>query len=169
MKKLTAIIIALLATVAVADAQNVFVDTVIGTYQSASCNAVVSDESPCNSGPEKFISFLADWNTNPEFRKERLKVTAYTPGMPGDTPEEQLEDMTKSLEFLQYYVPIPLRAHKTVKADGCETLATFFAVSADTVGFVNTIECGDEGGSAGTLGFVRVDGKWYLSCIALAG
>lgn len=149
---------------------NIFTDNDEIVYSPADCEAVTSATSACNAGDETFCAFLGRWNSDAGFRRERLRVTANTPDFLGDTPAERLKAMTESLDYFDGYVPVPLAHHPSARQEEeCESMATFFGVAADTVGYINTIECGEEGGSAGILGFERIDGKWYLTCIALAG
>jgi len=153
----------------VATADNPFYDTPSG-YQTKSCALVASATSACNQGTEPFSVFIKKWNTSAQFRENRVKVTANTPEYIGDTPSERKQALINRLEFLESYIGgFPLKPHKLRKSNGCRSYATYYTVTADRVAFRNSEECDEFGGSAGMVGFERIEGKWYLTYIELAG
>lgn len=151
-------------------AGSLFTCTEVTSYQPQSCNLVLSQSAACNKGDEPFSSFIKKWETDESFRKSRLTCSGNTPEFLGDTDEERKENMLGQLAYVEDYIGgYPVRPAKKHRAYGCTRFATYFAVTADTVGFHYESECGEEGGSTAILGFERINGKWYLSCLALAG
>lgn len=167
---LTSVAIALCLS---ASAESIFTCSEITGYKPRSCSLVNAKTSACNQGAEPFSVFIQKWNSDAEFRKARIAYSANTPDFLGDTEKECIDNMMNQLSFAESYVGgFPIKAAKKHRDRyGCSAYATYFAVTADTVGFRYEYMCEGEdgGGSAGILGFERINGKWQMTCLALAG
>lgn len=119
------------------------------SYLAKQSNLVTAATSSCNQGKEPFITFLKKWNTSSEFRKERIK-TVSTEFMSADDSREMI---LNSLKFLADYKVLPVAANAAKKR-------TFYAVDANHVGF-HQAGC--------MIQFQRIDGKWYVISLGLAG
>ena len=155
-----------------ARAENPFFQDVFD-YQSKSCQAVTSATSACNKGAESFSSFIKRWNSSKTFRKTRVAVTANTHSFSGATTKS-----AKKKEILEYLDMasgmLPLKVYKSRISNDCKEYATWFGVTANRVGWKFSEDCSidpesDFGGSDAVFGFERIGGKWYLTCILLAG
>lgn len=113
----------------------------------------MSPTAACNQGEEPFKDFIRKWNASEALRKERVYAE-----------EGDIDIYRYQLDGLEVYGVLPVAAGKSVfvKTGGgkMRTYRSFYNVTANTVGFCQ------EGCN---LNFARIDGKWYLVFIGLAG
>ncbi len=149
MKKLFLAIAIVVTTALAASAQNKehFYDKGFPErYLATQSKLATSPTSPCNKGEEPFITFLKKWNTDAAFRKERVKTDEI------NAPYDK-EKILNQMPYIKQYKALPVAAN-------ARTGSTFFAVAADYVGFHF---------SSGYIFFQRIDGKWYVIDLGLAG
>lgn len=160
---------AIIGTSVSAAADSIFFEKAPQSYQPKNSAAAVAPGSACNQGSEPFTTFLKSWNKSAAFRAERLRLTANTPEYFGSDADrmQYLRDQVKVMT--DGYVTLPLKAHRKVRRNGGVIWASYFAVGANHVGFAEYSDYGDSGGGGAILGFERIDGKWYLTCLMLAG
>lgn len=148
MKRILFLLVTLFLTLA-ASAQK-WMDSVPETYQTKDCQEVASASSACNQGEEPFSAFLRKFNMSPRYRESRIKFT-------DNTLEFLREDnmFATMLSHLKDYGVLPLRAVKSKSR-----LATWHNVSENMVCYY---------GPGVLLCFERIDGKWYVTGVNLAG
>lgn len=126
------------------------------------CAKVTSATSQCNTGTEPFSQFLLKFKTDRAFRHSRINV-AEEYGNPEWMAENSnmIKEWTDSFKF-----PVYQRKTKCNKS-----YATWYGVEKDIVYYVeNEVRpCADECGSTVLIIFRRIDGKWYLTNMMLAG
>lgn len=130
---------------------------------------VKNPASPCNTGEEPFSVFIKKFNTDAAFRAERTKVH-WTSVFYDDSTEraqEHLKSFSKT-EVLTEYSALPVAPQPLTRKRGVTMFKTYFVVGKDRVGFYVTSE-GSEFGSGATLGFIRDNGKWYLTYVQICG
>lgn len=122
------------------------------SYSAKQSALAIAPTSACNKGVEPFTSFLKKWNTNATFRKERVM------GLSDDwnSAEENKQNILNGLNYLTDYKVLPVAA----KPGKYGTFRTFFGVTANTVGYSK---------EGVMIHFQRVDGKWYVTFLGLAG
>lgn len=108
--------------------------------------------SACNKGEEPFTSFLKKWNADASFRNDRVM------GLADDwnTADESKDNILRALKLLATYKGLPVAA----KPGKWGVFRTFYGVTANTVGY-----CKD----GVIINFQRVNGKWYVTFLGLAG
>lgn len=152
MKKVFLAIAIVVTTALAASAQNYkhFDGDLPGRYLATQSKLATSPTSPCNKGEEPFITFLKKWNTDAAFRKERVKTADNQPFFDAADKKEMI---LNQMPYLKQYKALPVAAN-------ARTGSTFYAVAADYVGFTFM---------GGYICFQRIDGKWYVIDLGLAG
>lgn len=127
-------------------------------YLPATTTVIVTRTSPCNQGDEAFMDFIPKFRKDKAFRNSRLKFAA------DDEMGPQMAQMFDNWSLV--------KAGKGV-SDGCKYYATWYNVSADEVCFKYedwpADPNADWGGSGIYARFRRIDGKWYLIGLQIAG
>lgn len=129
-------------------------------YQPATTQVIVIRTSPCNQGEEAFMDFIPKFRKEKVFRDRRIKLSA----------DDEYGRMCAG-NFDNWSI---VKAGKGVnKRDGYGYFGTWYNVSADNVCFIYNDWPTDPdspwGGSGAYFRFQRIDGKWFLTGIQLAG
>lgn len=127
-------------------------------YLPAMTKKIISRETPCNQGEEAFMDFIPKFRKDEVFRKSRIAI-----------PKED-EIGSSSAEYFGGWEIIKAKKGKTT---GVQFFGTWYDVKPDNVCF-HYEECPTDpnaewGGSSAFFRFQRIDGKWYLTGIMLAG
>lgn len=118
-------------------------------YLPRQCALVASPTSACNQGDEPFSTFIAKWNKSKKFREERIYAF----------DDFERESIGYQFPAINIYGLLPMAPKK-----GVRKYKTYFSVTANTVGFYSYSIDG-----AGWIQFQRIDGKWYVVGLAVAG
>lgn len=121
-------------------------------YLAKQSALAIAPTSECNKGNEPFTTFLKKWNTSSSFRQERVM------GLSDDwnTADENKSQILSGMQYLKEYKALPVAS----KPGKWGVFRSFFGVTANTVGY-----CKD----GVVIHFQRVDGKWYVTFLGLAG
>lgn len=160
MKKIiTLLLMAAVAIIATAQSNGmeVFANVPDG-YQPAMNKKIISRKTPCNQGPEAFMDFIPKFRKNATFRKSRIAIPA----------EDEIGNSSAAF-FGAWEI---IKAEKGIE-NGAQFFGTWYDVRPDSVCFHfeewNIDPETDWGGSSGFFRFQRIDGKWYLTGIMVAG
>lgn len=132
-----------------------------GKYNSATTQVIITRTSPCNQGQEAFMDFIPRFRTDKAFRKSRGMFT------PDDEMAQTIFDNFDNWSII--------KAGKGVnKKEGYRYYGTWFSVSENMVCFQREeLPASPDqdlwGGSGSYFRFQRVNGKWYLTGIVMAG
>lgn len=135
-----------------------WIETSPSEYQPAATQQIINRKSPCNQGEEAFMDFIPKFRTDKKFRDSRMKF------------EENEESNMMMMEALQdWNTGNGFALFKAKK--GKDYYCTWYNVSADQVCFRMEETEEDEygGGSAIMARFQRIDGKWYITGLLMAG
>lgn len=151
-----------MATVAVATmAQNSdteWYSNVPEGYLPGMTKEIISRESPCNQGEEAFMDFIPKFRKNATFRKSRIAIHA----------EDEM-----GASVAQAYDSWGIVKAKRGTENGVRFFGTWYNVRPDSVCFHYeewpTDPDSPWGGSAAFFRFQRINGKWYLTGIMVAG
>lgn len=125
-------------------------------YLPAMTREVVSRTSACNQGEEAFMDFIPKFRTDKSFRDTRVKFDK--------------EDQMSELSFKYFDNFAILKASK--KNTRCDkSYGTWYNVSANEVCFRydDVLLCSEAGGGSVSARFQRIDGKWYITALMVAG
>ncbi|MDE6553172.1 MAG: hypothetical protein K2K98_09490 [Muribaculaceae bacterium] len=125
-----------------------------GKYLPAMTKIIISADSPCNIDGEAFKDFIPRFRKDKAFRDSRLKLSS--------------EMENTSMEWFDNFA-ILKASSKNTRCD--KSFGTWFNVSADEVCFQynDVILCNGDGGGSVNARFQRIDGKWYLTGLMIAG
>lgn len=129
-------------------------------YQPANTTIIVTRTSPCNQGEEAFMDFIPKFRTDKAFRNQRIRMAA---------DDEMGKMIAKGFDNWSC-----VKAGKKVnRQEGWKSVGTWYDVSADQVCFRSdeypTDPNAEWGGSTAMFRFQRINGKWYLTGIQVAG
>ncbi|MCH5318773.1 MAG: hypothetical protein J1E38_03580 [Paramuribaculum sp.] len=131
-------------------------------YLPKNTQIVISPESPCNQNGEAFKDFIPKFRTDKAFRDSRVKFDA--DDEMGKMSFKMLADYNdgKGYQLLK-------AVQKKLRCD--KSFGTWYNVSENEVCFryEDVLPCNDWGGGSVTARFQRIDGKWYLTGVMLAG
>lgn len=135
-----------------------FMENAPDGYLPSNTKIITSRTSPCNQGEEAFMDFIPKFRTDKAFRNTRIRI------------DENDEIAKSSVEWFDNWQIIKAGKGRTATE---KYWGTWYNVSKDAVCFAYTNEPTDPnaewGGSGAYFSFRRIDGKWYLTGIALAG
>jgi len=135
-----------------------WVEKAPGKYLPKATQEIVSRESPCNQGDEAFMDFIPKFRTDKSFRDSRTKFA------------EDDEIGPTSLDGLAYWNNG--NGYVLLKAKNAKNFyCTWFDVSENEVCFQMEEEGDGEyyGGCGMFARFQRIDGKWYITNMMMAG
>jgi len=162
MKKLITILILVLACMPIAVfAQDYsWMENAPDKYLPSATQMVISATSPCNQGDEAFKNFIPKFRTNKQFRDSRIKFSDEM----GATMFEMLADCNNGNGYA-----LLKAVKKNTRCD--KSYGTWYNISADEVCFVynDVLPCDEYGGGSVMARFQRIDGKWYITDIRMAG
>ncbi len=129
-------------------------------YLPAMTKQVISRESPVNQGEEAFMDFIPKFRTNKAFRNSRIKYDG--------TDEDQKEMFTNMVNWFENWSIIK-GARKNTRCD--KSWGSWNIISADEICFryMDDLPCDEFGGGSVDARFQRIDGKWYLTNLSIAG
>lgn len=134
-----------------------WMDNAPGKYLPKATQEIVNRESPCNQGEEAFMDFIPKFRTDKAFRNSRAKF-AEDDEM-GKMSLEMLGDWNNGNGYA-------LLKAKNTKRMYC----TWYNVSANEVCLkMEEFGYGEWGGSSMFARFQRIDGKWYMTGLMMAG
>lgn len=139
---------------------NAWMEKAPGKYLPATTRTIITSTSACNQGSEAFMNFIPKFRTDKKFRNSRIRLAA----------DDEMG--ASSVEFFENWQII--KAGKGVnRREGYRYFGTWYSVTADNVCFeyqdYPTDPNAEWGGSSAQFRFQRIDGKWYLTGIMLAG
>lgn len=154
MLKLKSILIAVLVLIPFLAYGQDWFENCPGKCIRANTRIITNRQSPCNQGGEAFMDFIPKFRTDKAFRDSRAKF-GDEGGWYGD-----LDWIADDLTPYQ-------------KNERCDkSYGTWYNISENEVCFysTNVFTCDyDEGGSDMWFRFQRIDGKWYITGIRMAG
>ena len=159
MKKFFLLLVMALGAIGM-QAQYAWMENAPEKYLPAMTDKVISRASACNQGEEAFMDFIPKFRTDAKLRGERIKLD----------PEDEMGKLTLD-NFENWNI---IKAGKGVnKREGLKYYGTWFNVSENMVCFRYSDEPTDPnaewGGSGALFCFQRIEGKWYLTSVMMAG
>ena len=154
-------VVALATAVLIANADDLdWMEKCPDKYLPAMTKQIISRESSVNQGEEAFMDFIPKFRTNKAFRNSRIKYTG--------TDEDQKEMFTNSVKLFENWSIIK-GARKNTRCD--KSWGSWNVVSADEICFSynDDLPCDEWGGGGVVARFQRIDGKWYLTGLMIAG
>lgn len=136
-----------------------WIDSAPAKYLPKASKEIKSPDSACNQGYESFKDFLHNFIKSKDFRISRSK---FENPEQGETDLEILEEWNDG-----FYI---FKAFQNKKR--CDkSYGTWYNVSENEVCFKyeDVLPCEDAGGSMMIARFQRINGKWFITNLFLAG
>lgn len=128
-------------------------------YLPKATQLIISPTSACNQNGEAFKDFIPKFRNDATFRLSRVKFDS----------EENLEWAYNTLGYWTTGYQLFKAVQRKQRCD--KSFGTWYNVSANEIYFQyeDVLPCDEDGGSEMRARFQRIDGKWYLTGLMLAG